>query len=311
MLTNSLLIIGLLLLSHPGLVAQGTCDMIYFNGIIHTMDDDNTIATAMAVTRGKIVAIGPDKLITRKYHSRQLVDLKQQQVFPGFIDAHAHLFGIGEQALLLPLKQAGSRTRILEMIAQSVKSTPSGSWIRGRGWDQNTWVQKIFPNKSELDSISTLHPMFLVRVDGHAAWVNSAALAIAGISSATPDPPGGKILRDENGTPTGLLLDDAIELVRTKIPLPTPEQRESIYEAAIEICARNGITGMHDMGIHHEQIEAIQRLIARNRFPFRLTAYIDGRGDDWEALLKSGRRMVGDDQLTLNGLKLYADGALG
>jgi predicted amidohydrolase YtcJ len=293
------------------LAGQQPCDMIFHHGIIHTLDSTGTTAAAMAVRKGRIVGIGREEDVRSMYRSSRQIDLKGQHVFPGFIDAHAHLYGIGEKASLLPLQTAESRKGIVALVAAATRSVAPGAWIRGRGWDQNRWEEKAFPGKAELDAVSPRHPVMLIRVDGHAAWVNSRALDIAGISAATPDPPGGRILKDASGIPSGILLDEAIELVRTKIPQPNPTQRQAVYRSALAACAARGITGMHDMGIHHEQIDAIRSLIRKKQFPFRMTAYIDGRGDDWEALLKTGRTITGDDQLTLAGLKLYADGALG
>jgi predicted amidohydrolase YtcJ len=291
--------------------AQRACDMIFHHGIIHTLDAADSRAEAFAVTKGKVVEVGTDADIMARFKTRRRIDLQGRHVFPGFIDAHAHLYGIGEKHLLLPLRDAADKRGILAMVADASRKTPAGRWIRGRGWDQNTWPEKAFPEASELDAITTKQPVMLIRVDGHAAWVNSAALAIGGITASTPDPPGGKVLRKANGTPTGILLDEAVELVRSKIPPPTLEEREAVYTEAIAVCASLGITAMHDMGVHRDQIAALRSLIKKKRFPFRLTAYIDGRGDDWEALLRTGRTVDGDDQLVLNGLKMYADGALG
>ncbi len=202
--------------------------------------------------------------------------------------------------------------QVLAMVRQRADSSAPGTWIRGRGWDQNHWADKTFPKKSSLDNITTQHPVFLSRIDGHAVWVNSQALELSGITRNTPDPEGGRIVRDKNGEATGILLDQAIELVRTNIPSPTIPEIKATYAIAIDRCLSVGMTGMHDMGMTANGIEAIHGMIETKEFPFHVVGYIDDSNPEtWASLLKQGRQTVGEQQLTLAGLKLYADGALG
>lgn len=287
------------------------CDIIYYNGTIHTMDSSLSTVEALAVRDGKIVATGTRAAVEGAWTAAAQVDLGGADVFPGFIDAHAHLYGLGEEAVTLQLLGTRSVDEIQSMLREHIRGHDGAEWIRGRGWDQNDWAEHAFPNKSDLDAVTTDHAVFFSRVDGHAGWANSRALDLCGITADTPDPEGGRILRDASGRPTGILLDNAMELVRSHIPVPDAAARREAYRAAVQRCLATGMTGMHDMGLDAEDISALRDLIEAQQFPFRITGYIDGRGDTWEAHLKKGRQSIGAQQLTIAGLKLYADGALG
>ncbi|MFZ1731874.1 MAG: amidohydrolase [Bacteroidota bacterium] len=276
------------------------------------MDDSSTIAEAFAVRAGRIVAVGSNESVLAAWSASNAVDLEQKNVFPGFVDAHAHLFGLGEEAAILGFIGSKSSEEVLEKVSDRAANVPSGTWIRGRGWDQNHWQVRKFPQKESLDKVAPVNPVFLSRIDGHAAWVNSLALKLSGITKDTPDPEGGRIVRDANGEATGILLDQAIEIVRAIIPQPSVADMEEAYTIAIRRCLAAGMTGMHDMGLTSTGIDAIRGLIADKKFPFHVVAYIDDLNPaTWESLLKQGRQVVGDQQLVLAGLKLYADGALG
>lgn len=303
---------------------------LFTNGVIHTCDSLWRVTDAMLLAGGRILATGTAAELRARYaaadgdrHGADLrdgeprsadlrtVDLRGAQVFPGFIDAHAHLYGIGESRYIVDLNGTRSKAEVLERVRERLRRARPGSWVRGRGWDQNDWTVKEFPSGKELDAISGDHPVVLSRVDGHAVWVNALALAAAGITPSTPDPEGGIIVRDAAGNATGILLDNAVDLVRNCIPAPPDEERDLVTTAALGLCHRNGITGMHDMGMLAPSIASVRRLIARGAFPLRLTGYIDGTGTEWEQLLAAGRTVTGEHQLVLAGLKLYADGALG
>lgn len=289
-----------------------SCDLILFNGIVHTMDDSTSTAQAFAVDEGRIMALGSNEDVLASWVSDRVIDLGQQHVYPGFIDAHAHLFGLGEETLILRLHDTNSKAEVLALLRERAAEEPADTWIRGRGWDQNDWAEKRFPDKADLDLITTRHPVFLSRVDGHAVWVNSRALELAGITRKTPDPEGGRIVRDRQGEPTGILLDQAIELVRENIPPADIADMTEAYDNAVKRCLSAGMTGMHDMGMTSVGIEAIRGMIAKKNFPFHVVAYVDdSRKETWESLLKGGRQVFGNGQLILAGLKLYADGALG
>jgi len=287
------------------------CDLIIFNAAVQTMDESCSVVEAFAVCDGRIVATGSSEEVRSSWKADQSIDLGGAIVYPGFIDAHAHLYGLGEEAMTLTLLGTRSEKEILQLVRTRAGEMPDGTWIRGRGWDQNDWPVQQFPNKESLDNVTTAHPVFLSRIDGHAAWVNSRALELCGITATTKDPAGGRILRDAQGNPTGLLLDNAIDLLRAHIPPPSKEELRIGYENAVERCLATGMTGMHDMGMDAEDIRAVTSLIEEDRFPFRVVGYVNGRGDTWEEHLSRGRQVIGQQQLTIAGLKLYADGALG
>ncbi|HOJ05185.1 MAG TPA: amidohydrolase [Bacteroidota bacterium] len=308
---TTILLAAFIMLTVTACDPRDGCDIVIYNAQIHTMSADLPLANAMAISDGRIVAIGENEQILAGWNPDQSIDMGGAHLFPGFIDAHAHLYGLGEEAVILMLHGTQSASEVLAMVRQRADSVEAGAWIRGRGWDQNDWPTAAFPTARQLDSVAADHPVMLVRIDGHAAWVNTRALRAAGINSETPDPDGGKILRDAKGEPTGILLDNAIELVRAHIPPPTEEELRTAFSSAIDRCLALGLTGAHDMGMRPEYVRSIESLIDDEVFPFRVVGYIDGTGDAWEELLNEGRREFGATQLVLAGLKLYADGALG
>jgi predicted amidohydrolase YtcJ len=293
------------------LVSQEQGDALFVNGRIHTLDAAGSIASAMAVRAGRILATGSDEELRARYAGFPVIDIGHQNLFPGFTDAHGHLHGLGEETLILLLHGAPTKEAALALVRERAAKSAAGGWIRGRGWDQNLWAGHTFPHRRDLDAVAADRPVFLARVDGHAAWVNSRALALAGITRNTPDPSGGRILRDADGEPSGILLDNAVDIAKAAIPPPTAAQMQETYAAAVQRCLSTGMTGMHDMGLTREYIEAITALIKRRAFPFRLVGYVDGPGNTWDAQLTAGRTVTGDEQLVIAGLKLYADGALG
>lgn len=300
-------ILFLLMLTTP-LFSQS---LLLTNAIIHPIEKGTAVTTAALVQDGKIVALGEEARRQASDLDAESVDFSGRHIFPGFIDAHAHVMGLGEQGRLVDLRGVPSLPDALARVRAALSAPHPPAWIRGRGWDQNRWEGKRFPHRVDLDALSSTHPICLTRIDGHAVWVNSAALAAAGITASTPDPKGGRILREPDGSPTGILLDNAVELVYARIPAPTPAEIEANYRAALEHCHRVGLTSVHDMGLSSAQIAVLRSMIARDVFTLRLVGYVDGTGAAWEDLLRTGRQIAGQDRLILDGLKLYADGALG
>ncbi len=297
-------------LASAGCSRKDTAGLLVYNGHIHTLDSANSVFEAMAIRDGRVVDLGNAADLRKRYEFASAIDADDAHIFPGFTDAHCHLFGLGEQELIVDLTGTKSPQEVIERIRNRQAAFPAGSWIRGRGWDQNDWESKQFPTSAMLDAAFPAQPVFLSRVDGHAVWVNSKALEIAGINEQSPDPPGGRILRSGR-EPSGILLDNAVELVRAHIPKPEIDETRRIFALALKTCHKYGITGVHDMGIDGDKIKAVRAMIEAGEFPFRMTAYIDGTGQDWERLLTGTDRSFGDRQLVLAGLKLYADGALG
>ncbi len=280
--------------------------MILINGNVYT--GDGSRAEAVAVDGSRIAGVGTTQEIVRQFRSHTVVDLHGQTMVPGFIDAHAHLEGFGAALLNLDVAGLGSVAEIQDSIRQHVRRVPEGGWLRGRGWDQNRWTTRQFPSAKDIDVVSGNVPVYLVRIDGHAIWVNSRAMQMAGVSASTRDPEGGRIIRGRNGEPTGVFIDNAMDLI--PIPSPTRAERIAAVDTAVQECLKVGLTEVHDMGVDAEGIEIYKELIRLGKFPFRVYAAIGGPGELWQQYLKNGPE-VGNHRLTVRAIKLYADGALG
>ena len=228
--------------------------------------------------------------------------LKARSSSPDLIDAHGHMHALGDSLETLDLRGARSPEAVAEIVRKAARVRKPGEWIRGRGWDQTTWPSKEFSNADPLTKAAPDNPVYLTRIDGHAAWVNRKALDIADINSSTPDPAGGRIL-------PGVLLDRAQTLVSRHIPAASPEQIERSIERAARECARLGLTSVHDAGVSAEELAAYRRLIAAHKLPVRVYAMIGGEGALWSEYLQRGPEI--GDRLTVRAIKLIADGALG
>lgn len=287
-------------------------DTVFFNGRIYTMDAENSVVDAFAVKGDRITGIGTSSAIERSFKAKVRVDLEGKTVLPGFIDAHAHFMSLGISRLTVDLVGSTSEKEAAERVRQRVAKSMAAQWIRGRGWDQNDWPVTRFPSHGSLDRVSPNNPVFLVRVDGHAAWVNTKTLEIAGITRDTPDPLGGKIIRDAQGNPTGVFVDAAMRLVSKQLPELSNQEATQAIQLALQECLQYGITTVHDMGVDAREIALYKQLIDRDEFPFRIYAAIGGVGDLWTQSLSSGPLIgFGQNRLTVRALKLYVDGALG
>ena len=270
-------------------------DLRLHGGTILTMDPARPRADSVCVRAGRIV---PDDGAP----ARAVIDLRGGTLTPGLVDGHAHLYGLGRSLESLSLRGVTSER---EAAAQAARA--AGEWITGRGWDQNLWTPAEFPTRASLDALEPTRPIALWRIDGHALWVSSAALARAGVTRATPDPVGGKLVRDARGEPTGVLVDHAAELVLRAIPPETASARERMILAGAQAARARGLTGVHEMGIDDATIAVYRRLAAEGRLPLRVYAFR-------ESAPAAGPPDVdadGSAYFTLRGVKLYADGALG
>ena len=282
--------------------------LILFNGRIQTLDPNLPVASALAIEGDRIVAVGSDDevLALANWRSTQL-DLNGKTIWPGLTDAHIHL-DFYSQGLSYVDCETATRQECLQRVADIVKSVPQGDWIRGHGWNQNNWPEG-FGNTADLDAIAPQHPVYLTAKSLHASWVNSIALQLAGITSSTPDPAGGKILRDASGRPTGILLESAMGLVESAIPAITVEDvRENILNAQSKLW-RLGITGVHD----YDQVRcfsALQLLDAEQKLSLRVVKSIpyDLLPNAVALGLRSG---FGSQFLRIGSVKLFSDGALG
>lgn len=309
-----ILFLGILLLTAIFITrtTQRVADIILYNGIVHTLNPAQPKAEAIAISGSRILGVGSSAEVRSAYTAKREIDLQGRAVFPGFIDAHAHVVELGASLSTLNLVGTRSAEEIAEMVKQRAAQSSPGTWINGRGWDQNDWAVQQFPTHEILDRAAPNNPVYLIRIDGHAVWVNARALEIAHITRETADPPGGKILRDIHGNPTGVLVDAAVELLAPYVPPPTEAEVREAVKRATSLCAKLGITEVHDMGADSRVIAIYKDLVDHHELPIRLYVAINGEGETWDAFLKSGPLIdYGDGMLTVRSIKLFADGALG
>jgi predicted amidohydrolase YtcJ len=284
-------------------------DMLVDNAVIYTADPRQPTAQAMAIRGERILAIGSSAQMKKHIGpATKKVDAGGRAVLPGLIDSHVHMRSLGDMLETFDFRTAPSVEAIGQVLAKRSAELPAGEWITGRNWDQTNWGGR-FPTAAELSRFVSDRPVFLRRVDGHAAWANEKAMQIAGITKDTKDPSGGQIIRDAEGNATGVLVDKAMGLVGKHIPELTSGQVYRRLSLAAEACARLGMTSVHDAGINVAEYEAYKKLIADGRLPVRVYAMIGGTGELWQQFQKKGHEI--GPLLTVRSVKLYADGALG
>lgn len=286
-------------------------DTLVVNANGYTLRDGDlaTFAT-MVITDGKVVATG-DATLARQYQATKTIDVKGNTILPGLIDAHGHVSSLGVLRSNLDLAGANTLDTALSNIAAYDRNLPdNATWILGRGWNQVLWDGQQFPTASDIDAaIQSDRAVFLGRIDGHAGWVNSKALTLAGIDSTTPDPAGGKIVRDEDGNATGVLIDGAMSLVEQVIPAPTLAQQKTHLREAMDELASLGVTGVHDAGTTLDELKLYQALADEGNMAIRVSAMLGGI----ETLNAVDAPIMNyaDDLFQATSVKLYADGALG
>jgi len=298
-------------------------DLVFHGGRVLTLDHDPARGadpadgrdpSAVAVRDGRVVAVGGEELLESAGPDTRIVDLRGRVLMPAFADAHLHPFGLG--AALSGLDLVGTRDfdAVLARVAARDASLPSGRWLVGRGWDQNDWPDTAFPTRDRLDALVPDRPVLLVRVDGHAALANGAALRAAGVDAGTPDPEGGRILRDAAGEPTGLLVDAAVGLVRAAMPPPDEAELEERLRRAQDHLLARGVVAVHAAGLGAREIAVLRRWDAEGRLRLRVHVMLDGDDDELLAhWFARGPELdhLGRGHLAVRAVKLYADGALG
>ncbi len=287
-------------------------DLIVTNAKVHTVDEKAPSAEAFAVTKGRITFVGTTAAaIKLKGAATKMVDAKGQAIIPGIIDAHAHLSSLASALKVVDLTGAKSLDEVLQRVAARSKATPGTGWLQGHGWDQNTWPEKIFPNKSALDAVVGDRPVVLGRVDGHALFANSRALAAAGITAATKDVAGGRIERDAKGEPTGVFVDNAMGLVYRVVPGPSPEEFRASIKDAIANANSWGLTGVHDAGVSAGEIAVYESMAKAGEYNLRNYIMI-ANGAKLDSMLKIGPRSdLHDGHLWVRAIKVLGDGAMG
>jgi predicted amidohydrolase YtcJ len=267
---------------------------------------------SLAIKNGELLTLDAAEPSMIGPHTRVL-DLEGKSAIIGLTDAHCHLYGLGADLENVSVRNLASEQEVAQVVAKAAKdrgAAREGDWLVGRGWDQNKWQGQQFPTKASLDAVVSDRPVVLRRIDGHAAWVNSRALAAAGIEKATKDPDGGTIVRAANGEPTGVLVDNAIDLVDRKMPAVPKEVRERRILAAAKIATELGFTAVHEMGIESETAAVYRELAAAKRLPLRVFAFLAGDPDKAEAL-RTNKPEPQVGRFVMRGVKFFADGALG
>jgi predicted amidohydrolase YtcJ len=297
------------------MAGQEPADLIVTHGVIHTVDPGAPRAEAMAVSNGVIVAIGSADAIERyRGPETTVIDLAGRAVIPGLIDAHAHVMNLGMFLRTVDLVGTTGVEEVAVRVREAAADRPAGEWILGRGWDQNDWAVKEFPTAAALDAAAPDHPVWLTRVDGHAGWASGRAMELAGITAATPDPEGGRIVRDEAGNATGVFIDNAEDLVDAAIPALGPEELAARLAAAQERMLSVGLTGVHDMGTEVEEVELFREWAEAGRLVPRIVSYLDSSDTTLMGALDSvaaAESAEPGDRFRIRGVKFYADGALG
>ncbi len=301
-----LLIPVLILLTLTFSACQQKADLIVKAKTIYTVNDNFDTAEAMAIKDGRIVAVGTYKEVAKAYTAGETVDAGDNIILPGFMDAHAHFFGLGRVGQIADLRKAKSWDKTIEILNTFAKEHPDG-WLTGRGWDQNEWDIKEFPTKEKLDALYPDRPVYLTRIDGHAAIVNQKALDIAGYTIDTKIAGGNLLVK--NGQLTGVLIDMAKDKMATFIPKPNDNQVRQILTEAQEECLALGLTSVVDAGLESELVEAIEHMYDDGTLKIRLNIMLSESKEQIDYLIKRGE--IKTDRLHVNGFKFYSDGALG
>jgi len=283
------------------------------NAKIYTMDSGYSMAGAILFdSTGSIHKVGDEQDMLEAFPEAMRIDLRGKTIIPGLIDSHAHLYGLALSLSQAQLRDTESKEEVIQRLREQEKHLSEGDWLLGRGWDQNDWPIQEFPSRADLDSAFPERPVWLRRIDGHAGWANSAALAMADQDlSGDWQPEGGFIHRDADGQANGVLIDGAMTLVESTVPDISPELLEASLGLAIQQLVSLGLTGVHDMGVDRSVMEIYQKRIDAGQFPTRVYAFTDGAGETLDWLCGKGAMEDGSGRLLMRATKLYIDGAMG
>ena len=286
--------------------AQKTADLIITNAKIYTVNHNFDVAESMAIANGKILAVGKSKEILKKFHSKNIQNLQGKTVLPGLIDAHCHFTGFALDGWKCELWGTKSWEEIVSKMQEYSKNAPM-EWLYGRSWDQNDWEIKEFPNKEKLDQLFPNRPVYLKRIDGHAAIANQKALDIAGISTSTKIN-GGEI-EQKNGKLTGILVDNAMLLVEKFIPEIDENLAKKYLSEMQKTCFSYGLTSVHDCGISEHQFSLLEKIQQDKILNMKIFALLQDDPKTYDKWISKGRFTNGN--ITFGGYKVYSDGALG
>jgi predicted amidohydrolase YtcJ len=306
MRTISIFLLLILTICSINCAQKAKADLIVYNATIYTVDSSFSTIDAMVISGGKIVALGKTSELQSKYDAKEKIDVQGKFIYPGLIDAHAHFLSYGLGLQKANLVGTNSWQEILDTMAQFSKTVPQG-WLIGRGWDQNDWAVKEFPSKEKLDSLFPSRPVFLTRVDGHAAIANQKALDMAGVKAG--DHLTGGELVTKNGKLTGVLVDNAVDLVEAKIPIPSEIQLTEALHDAEANCFAVGLTTIDDCGLAYQDVDLINQLQKNGKLKMRLYVMLSDRNENYDYAFSHGK--IKTDRLNVSAFKVYADGALG
>jgi predicted amidohydrolase YtcJ len=281
-------------------------DLLVKNALVYTVNDKFSTADAFVVNAGKIIAVGKSDTLEDQFNPRKVIDAGGKPIYPGFIDAHAHFYNYGLSLQEVDLNKTNSWQDVVDSVNRYARRNTEG-WVLGRGWDQNKWAIKQFPNKAKLDSMFPVRPVMLSRIDGHAVIVNQAALNIAGIKPGESIA-GGKI-ETIKGKLTGILVDNAQRLVQHKIPPPTDEMTEAALLDAQANCFAVGLTTVDDCGLPYTMVSTIADLQHKGTLKMRMYVMLSDNPENYAYLFKRG--VYKTPGLDVRAFKVYADGALG
>ncbi|RSZ56764.1 amidohydrolase [Massilia atriviolacea] len=305
----------LAILAALGPLAPAQADTVLDNANGYTLDSRNELLrfTSLAFDdKGRILAVGSAAQTRARAPKARHIDLQGKTVLPGLIDAHGHVFGLGEMLTQLDLAGSATLADALKAAADYARANPSHAWLRGRGWNQEIWKLGRFPTAAELDGAVADRPIWLERVDGHAGWANTRALQLAGIGKDTPDPAGGKIVRDADGNATGVLIDAAQDLVAKVLPKQSEAQAKVVLDRALGQIAQMGLTSVHDAGVSVGQDALYRSYADQGKLTARIYGMIGDVGADFDQLAARGPlKTYAGELYALRAVKLYSDGALG
>jgi len=287
-------------------------DTIYINGHVVTMDTKNPEVEAFAVSQGKILSIGTSEEIASAYREADVVDLERKTVMPGIIESHGHLLSLGQSFLELNVEGIETPQQVVLKVKEKVGETPAGEWIVGWGWDEGAWA-KNYPTNEELSAISPENPVYLRGLHGFACWANAKALNIAGINKDTQNPENGEILKDPiSGRPSGILTNEAQDLLTRHIPPMTVGHMEKALRLAIKECVKYGLTTIHEARTTTKMLEALRSLKDKGELQSRIYVMLDWTEEDLiETYYQSGPVIDPENLLTIRCIKIFVDGALG
>lgn len=289
------------------------------NGVIihnvngYTLQDEELVEfEALVIQNGKVLDKGSSDEMLTTYESFDRVDGEGKTLLPGLIDAHAHVMGLGYQELDVNVAGIESLDATLQKVKEYADENPELQWITGRGWNQVLWEENEFPTAADLDRVVDDRPVYLTRIDGHAAWANTRAMELAGISRDTPDTQGGRIIRDPQGDATGVFIDESMSNISSVIPERTPEEDEKALELALQEMARYGITSVHDARTTPDTWEMYKKFADQGKLITRIYAMVAGTGGHYDEMASNGPiNSYAEDLLALRSVKISADGALG